>query len=253
MTSEEGFNAFVQKVVTREVSAIPHDQHPSLDIFLDELAGELAEDARSRFAAHLATCPECQARWKTLKKTLQEEQVILESRARVPNLVELVQKRQPIGVGSQLRDWVYSLVHTPVLKPALALATTSLVAVAITLAVAIPLLRGPAVSTSEHLIALTSEVETLRNQVGALTNVWSSFPNNVVLAHEVTPEELLRYDWENLHPYTIQPGDQWTSIAAAELGNSDLWPLVWLMNAEAAKPGEPPPEGEQILLPTPIR
>ena len=250
MKNETDFGTFIEKVIARETAPIAHEQHPALEILIDSLAGELSPDTQSKLAAHLATCPTCCDRFKMLKKTLQEEQAVLETRTRVPNLAELVQKRQPTGVGSQLRDWVYSLVHTPTVKPALTVAATALVTVGITLSVVIPLLRNPTMSTTDQLTTLTAQVEILENQLGLLIQGGFSIPDNFQIT-PVTAEELLRWNWQTLRSYTTKEGDHWESIASDLLGNRDLWPLVWLLNADKGLPPDGSlPSGEMIRLPT---
>jgi HAMP domain-containing protein len=278
MTGEGGFDEFVQKAVTHEVSAIPHNQHPSLDIFLDAWGGELAKDVQSSFTAHLATCPVCRDRWRTLKKTLKSEQQMLEVKARVPSLNELVRQRRGVR-GARVREWIRSLWPAQSLRPALAAAVVS---VAITLAVVIPLLQGPVVATSERLAVLTHEVETLQGQVGLLAQGGITIPANIAPTSEITLDDLSQLasnvreitdpwqrsliiaaflsshgitaprdlDWFNLSSYTIQPDDTWQTIALRKFGNPNLWPLIWVLNAEKDFPNEALPAGAKILLPS---
>lgn len=282
MAHTEDFDAFMKDVVTHETAPIAHSQHPPLEVFFAQLAGELTPDAQSKFIAHLATCSECRARWRSLKETLYNEQTTLESKKHVPGFVELVRRqREPVALQKRIHDWLSTLLPWREFKPVWGIAISSVITIAITLAVAIPLLRGPVVATSGHLIALTNQVHTLQSQVNNLTQTQINIMNNALPA-KITPEEIAQlsektkgitdpwqkaifiaaflneygvripenFDWQRLQTYTIRAGDTWESIATTYLGNKQWWPLICLLNAERVPPNKPLTSGEKILLPT---
>jgi len=285
MMHTEDFDAFMKDVVTHETTPIAHNQHPSLEVFFAQLAGELAPDDRSRFIAHLATCSQCRTRWQSLKRTLDEERRVLESKGQAPRFVQFLRGKQgPATLGKRIQNWLGSLSPRVKLRPVWGIAVSSAVTIAITLAVAIPLLRGPAVATSQRLVSLTNQVHTLQSQVNDLTQGQINITNNALLA-EVSPEELAHFsektkeitdpwrkalfiavflnehgirvpknfDWQHLKTYTVRAGDTWKGLGAAYLGNERYWLFIWLLNAEKLPPDKPLIPGERILLPTLLR
>ncbi len=284
MTHSEDFDALMKDIVAHETAPIAHNQHPPLEVFFAQLVGELTPDARTRFMAHLATCPECRARWQSLKGAIDNEQMVLESRKRVPGFAELVRRqREPVVLQKRIHDWLGALLPRRELNPVWRIAISSVVTIAITLAVGIPLLRGPVVATSGRLVSLTNQVHTLQGQVNALAQGQINIFNNAAPS-KVTLEELSQlsektktipdpwlkalfitvflnehgirvpgnFNWQHLQTYTIHTGDTWESLAATYLGNKRWWPLIWLLNAKqmSSKPLTP---GEKIFLPTRLR
>lgn len=280
MNGNADFEVFMQRIVAHETSSIDHEHHPTMDLFLDEMAGELAPEVHAHFVAHLATCPECRTQRQTLTKTFKEEEETLHAHARVSSFVDLVrQRRAQPRLGARASEWLRALWPAQALKPALAVIAT----IALTLAVAIPLLRGPMVTTSERLSGLTREVETLQSKLDWLARGGIGIPANMIAPKKTTLDELAQLvsnvreiadpwqqaliiaeflssrgiviprelDWRDLTSYTVQPGDDWESISLRELGNPYLWPLIWLLNAEQNFPHEALPVGERLLLPTP--
>lgn len=285
MAHSEDFDALMKDIVAHETAPIAHNQHPPLEVFFAQLAGELTPEAQSRFMAHLATCPECRARWQSLKGTLDNEQMTLESKKRVPGFVELVRRqREPVALQKRIHDWLSTLLPWGEFKAVWGIAISSVVTIAITLAVGIPLLRGPVVATSGRLVSLTNQVHTLQGQVDALAQGQINIFNNAAPS-KVTPEELSQlsektktipdpwlkalfitvflnehgirvpgnFNWQHLQTYTIHTGDTWESLGATYLGNKEYWLLIWLLNAERVPPNKPLTPGEKILLPTPLK
>ena len=280
MLNNIDFEAFIHKAAEHETSPIIHKTHPELSLFFDEMADDLSPEVHAHFVAHLATCPECRTQWQTLTKKFDEEEKTLSANARVSTLVELVRRHAQPRFGTRLAEWSYSLWPAPGIRPVLVAAVAS---VAITLAVVIPLLQGPVVTTSERLAVLTQEVETLQGHVKSLVEGGGTIYSNSNPASEVTLDTLAQLaddiqeitdpwqrsliiaeslsshgvtyprdlDWFNLSSYTIQSGDTWQSIARGKFGSPDTWPLIWLLNADKDFPNAVLPAGEKILLPSP--
>jgi len=281
---DEDFEAFVSDVVAYETASIPHNQHPSLEVFFAQLAGEIAPDIQSRFVGHLATCPECRARLQSLKEALHEEERGLNEQKRVAGFGDFIHAHQePASLGARLRKGLRDLFVRREFRPALALALSSVVAVALTLAVAVPLLRGPVIATSARISSVRDQVRALQGQVSNLTQWQSGVLNNSTIIG-VSPEELtllskdaekvtdpwLRglliavflnehkirvpegFDWQHPKKYSVRSGETWKGLSFAYFGNEELWVLIWLLNAVKLSPNEPLAPGQEILLPTPL-
>jgi hypothetical protein len=226
-----------------EMTPVEHSTHPGDDRLLSALDGELASEERSALHAHLATCEECRARWTTWKARFRNEVSSLSSTAGVPNLQDYIRTRQPEA--SSGGGWLRQLASRRSTVGLAAAAAT----LAVVVAVAIPLVWTPSLRTEEQVRALSSRITDLQNQI----DISSGFglPINNDLAGGLITEMLLHaYDWTDWAAYEVEVGDDWLLIAETQLGNADLWPLLWVLNAERAQDGPLTP-GETVWLPKP--
>jgi len=252
MKGDSGPVDFFSKTLSSEVGSIDHDSHPDIDLMLAALEGALEPEIRSGLSAHIATCESCRKQWKQLAERLLDAAATQTQRSRVPSLGTYIAQRVPrrAEARSPVADWLRSLFETRVL----ATAAASAAVLALTLAVGIPLLRGPAVRTSEQLEMLSNRITTLQSQLEEDTPGFQ-FGNNTLstgeVARPISAAALNAFDWETLVPYTVKPGDNWEQIAQQKLGSAVLWPLLWYINRESGPPDAQPPVGESVLLPTP--
>ncbi len=245
MRQDDGGSSFFERVFARETSPIEHEHHPDLDLLFASLEDELAPELRSRLSAHLATCEPCRARWKRLTNHLQDASRIHESRSRVPSLDTYVGERA--SRRPPLADWVRAIVGTRTYV----VVAASAAALALTLAVTIPLVRAPAVRTSEQIQDLGGRIAALQDQLEDLSQISDNVLNQGFVSPGIVVADIERFDWDTLTSYNVQTGDNWEGIAERLLGSADLWPLVWLLNRDVGPPGAPPPPGSTIQLPTP--
>jgi len=286
MTHKEDFDAFMLDAAAHETEPIEHKKHPSLEVFFDSLAGELPPDAQSRFVAHVATCPQCQARYQSLNEELQSEREALSSKEQVPNLAEVARQRnEKASWEKRVHDAITALIPKRGLGSIWVTAMASATAIIVAFVVTVPALWGPSAAVSESLAALSQEVESLQSQVGALAQGGITIPANFAPSSEPSMDDLLKLvnsiqgiadpwqrslivssflaehgivvpqnlDWSNLSSYTVKSGDSLQSISFNELGNDHLWPLIFLLNAEHWTAEEFPSPGEHILLPSVTR
>lgn len=248
MKSDEDRAEFPSEILAHEVAPIEHDRHPDLDLMFAALEGTIRPEVRSRLSAHIATCRSCQARWKNLSQRVGEAAETQKGSARVPSFDAYVRERVPRR--TTLADRLRELFEVR----AVVFAAASTAALAVMLAVAIPLVRGPTVRTSKQIEALSNRIEILQNRLGPVDNL-SQFGNDILTsgdgARPISAAALNAFDWAAVVSYTVRPGDNWEGIAKSELGSPDLWPLVWLLNRESGPPDAPPPSGEEIYLPMP--
>ena len=235
---------FFLETLGNEVAPIEHSDHPDIDMLFASLQGSIAPAVQSRLSAHIATCESCRARYTELNGRMEEATQIHESRSRVPSLDVYVRERT--ARPETLPNWLRSLFETRVYVVAASAAMLALV-----LVVAIPLMRGPAVRTSGQIQALDERVANLQNQLAVLTSLSGGIPNQSSFGAGVVVADLTALDWENLTPYTVQPGDNWEGISERQVGDADLWPLVWLLNREVGTSDAAPPVGSTLHLPTP--
>ncbi len=260
MPREKEFEAHIERLVGREAEPRKHSKHPDLGVMLAALGGELTPEVRGKFTAHIATCSPCAARWRELAGLLEGEESSLAQQARVPSFGELVRQQslgQKEALGQRLSAWVKTLAPRPALRPAFSYAATAVTAVAVTLAVAVPLLRGPA-TPDDGLLAITKEdsdvlisvpsgvlkpidvgSQELTVLIKEMREIDDPWQKSLYLAGELSrygifiPDEL---DLTKLELYAVQDGDTWAGIAGRELGERDLWPLLVLLNAERVDP-----------------
>ena len=283
MKHKDDFDTFMLDAVGYEATPIEHEHHPSLEVFFASLAGELPPDEQSKFAAHVATCLHCQTRWQSLSDSLYHENEALANKARVPSFVEAAHKQNKnSNLVRRLHDLTRTLLFKRGVSQVWAAATASVVAVAIALAVVIPILPRSYTASTESITALTHEVEALQEQVGLLAHSGVTIPANIGFSSAPSIIDLQRLvnsiqgiadpwqralitasflsehgvkipkdlDWSTLTAYTIQSGDTWESISLHELGDSSLWSLIFLLNAEQNLLHGTPSPGEQVLLPS---
>ena len=257
----ENFEQFVDRTIAYELSAKEHPHHPALSLFLDDLAGDLPPTVRSQLHAHLATCPQCLERWRALEEALKEEQSILEEKAEILAMPEILSQRQKEKAFARLRARFFA--QKPLLHPFLALVPVALFLVF--LGVTLPVLHR----SNARIAALTEEVKQLRDDISSLTSgisfvpsvtkispSWEEIKELVSSAQQIDdpwvravfvaayfsghdwrlPKEL---DWSRLWVYQVKPGDSWESIAERELGDKILGPVLYLVNgARELVPGK---------------
>jgi len=247
MKGDDNRAEFFSEILAHELAPIEHDSHPDLDLMLAALEGTIQPEVRSKLSAHIATCRSCRVRWKRLSQRVAEATETQKGRTRVPSFDAYVSERVPRR--ATLVDRLRELFEVRTVT----LAAASTAALAVMLAVAIPLLRGPAVRTSEQIEALSSRIEVLQNRLGPSDGL-SQFGNDVLSsgdgARPISAPALNAFDWDTVVSYTVRPGENWEDIAKDQLKSADLWPLVWLLNRESGPPDAPPPAGEEIVLPT---
>jgi hypothetical protein len=283
MAQEGGFDAFMLDALRHETQLIEHEHHPSLDVLLDHLAGNLSPYEHSKITAHIATCSHCKNRLQSLSKMLEEEQVVLASKARVSDFKEFIsQQNKSVSSNKQRRNVIKALLQRTTLSPVWAVSMASVTVIAIAFAVAIPFLQGPSATTSADLSALSNEIRALQGEVIALAQGEITIPadfstlsqptivelqllvdkskeisdpwqrslmiSSFLTKHGVfVPDDL---DWTDTPSYVVQPGESWETISLGALGNASLWPLLFLLNAQRDFPGGALPVGATIILPT---
>jgi len=267
------FRSFVEKVISYELSPQDHKSHPSLELLLDGLSGDLAPDMRSRLAAHLATCPQCLARWRELKESMRKEQRLLETRARPVSLPELLRRREEARLSNKVRSWLAPVFAPFRQRPALAFVAATFALLFVILGVTFPLLKG----ASDRLSSLTREVASLRAELASLSQGFG-IPSGIALSP--SGEELTRLveeaervndpwqrsllvasfldsygikvppdlDLRRTRTYTVRPRDTWEAIAERELGDKALWTILYLLNVKEVPEGELSP-GQEIKIP----
>jgi len=245
MTREEDRPSFFSKTIEGEATPIDHVDHPDLTLMFSSLEGDLAPDVRSALAAHLATCTTCHARYRELERRLQDAAEAHDARARVPSFDAYVHEQS--GTRTTMSEWIRSLLEP---RPYV-LVAASAAALALVLAVAIPLVRGPSLRTSGQIELLNNRISDLQSQLISLADLNHGIPNQSSVGNALVVSDLTRLDWERPAPYAVQPGDNWEGIAERELGDADLWPLVWLLNRDIGTPDVAPPVGATLELPTP--
>lgn len=286
MAHKEDFNAFMLDAVAHETAPIDHEHHPPLDVFFDSLAGELAPDAQSEFTAHVATCPQCRARWQSLNEALQNEREALSIKEQVPNFAEVARQRnEKASWTKRVHEAITVLLPKRGFGAIWVTAMASVTAIIVALVVTVPALWGPGVAVSENLAALSHEVKALQGQIGELAQGGITIPANFAPSSAPSMDDLLKLvnsiqgvadpwqrslivssfldehgivvpknlDWSNLSSYKLERGDSLQSISLNELGNSHLWPLIFLLNAEHWPAEGFPSPGAQILLPSVTR
>jgi len=243
MRSVEGDSSFFSRTIAHEASPIQHEEHPDLDLLLASLEGDIVPELQSKLSAHIATCEGCRAKWRKLADSLHQATQTQMSRSRAPTFD--VYLRERIAPRSTWVEWLRSLFEVRTV----AFVAASAAAVALVLAVAVPLVRQPVVRTSQQIETLDERVANLQNRLDVLTQYSDSIPYPV--SSGITVADLMAYDWQTLVPYVVQPTDSWEGIAEQRLGNADLWPLIWLLNRDVGPSDAPPPWGTSIWLPTP--
>ena len=163
---------------------------------------------------------------------------VLDQRSEAPSLASAIRRRGALE--GKAPSWWRSLWET---RAVVTVASAAAV-VALTLGFAIPALQNSSQRTDEHIATLSSEIQSLRNQVQ-----WGSMIGNGITIPPITEDLLERYDWDEPIPYTVQPDDTWQSIAKAELEHEPLWSLIWLMNRDVGAPGDEIPVSTVLLIP----
>lgn len=286
MTQKEDFDAFILDAVAHETAPIEHEHHPPLYVFFDSLAGELTTDVQSAFAAHVATCPQCQARWQSLNESLQDEREVFSNKERVLDFAEVASQRSKKATWTKrAHDAVIALLPKRGSGMVWATGMVSAAAIVVALIVAIPALWGPSAGVSKSLEALRNEVGALQAQVGSLAQGGITIPANFAPSSAPSMNDLIalvnsiqdvgdpwqrslivssflskhgivipkNLDWSDMSSYTVQPGDSWESISLNELGEARLWPLIFLLNAGHGPSERIPSPKENILLPSVTR
>ena len=243
MTGEKDHSDFFSKTIDHETAPLDHVDHPDIDLLFSSLQGDLAPDVRSALSAHLATCPACRARYHELETRLGDAAETHDARTRVPALDEYVHEHS--ASRTPIAEWIRSLFE----PRSYVLVAASAAAVALVLAIAIPLVRGPSLRTSSQIELLNNRISDLQGQLTSLSGLSNGIPNQSPVGSGLVVSDLTRFDWERPTPYAVQPGDNWEGIAERELGDADLWPLVWLLNREIGTPDTAPPVGATINLP----
>lgn len=176
MREGEAFERKVMRILSSETTDGHHGRHPDLEVFLDALGGDLPAERRAQMVAHTATCPPCAARWRELSRLLEDEAAMLDEKARVGTLQKRVHatRAEPRreGVSQSLIARVRRLTSGPVLRPALAYATTAVAAVAMTLGVGFQVLRLHVVPAAQVFTRADAE-ELLIEQEQLLTQLHS--------------------------------------------------------------------------------
>ena len=244
MTHKTNSDFFIRSACT-ETAPLNHEKHPSEDELLALLSGDLEKEQRSRLHAHLATCSSCRTRSKTMEMHLSEETVSLQERSTGPSFVATIRKNR--AVSTQSRPWWRSLFGTWMLSESGSMVVAGSAAVIVlAFVVMIPVFQN-------SLQQARSTIETLtikNNRLELQLNSTSVPPISNNMPEQINMEEiLLAYDWTTLRPYEVEAAADWRFIAGKELGSVNLWPMLWLLNAERAM-GEALNPGETIWLPT---
>lgn len=253
MSADSSFERLMKETLIRETGPLPGNEHPDLSLMMGRLAGEFDGPEQSRLSAHIATCPTCSERWQKLHAALRSEQGALDAKAEVRDLRTLVEARSRIAVADGVFRRTRERARVGARHPAFVAALSGAVAIALSLAAAIPLLRGPVVATSTRLNELTTEVLELRDQMGNSYAGITAIANSLTSSREPMADKLERYDWEALQAYEAQPNETWQSVCRDLLGDEELWPLVWLINRNVGSPSGTLHLGEMIRLPTLLR
>ena len=283
MKNHDAFERLAKRLVRFETSPIAHETHPGLDTLLDDLAGELAPDARPRLAAHLATCLSCQERLAHLRATLCREEQLLTTKSREPDLVRALARRggHPARRERRATEWIARFLGEFALRPALAAAAAAATAAVVVLAIAVPLLRAPQLAASSRIAVLTREVESLEKQVSMLSAFQWTYQSGFPVSQGIGVEELralveqtrpISDPWQRalfvtsflqrnglgvpsavnlaqVDTYTVRAGDTWETLATEKLGAPGFWPILWLLNAETIPASEQLSPGESLLVP----
>jgi hypothetical protein len=191
---------------------------------------------------HLATCEACRGRWKKLQAHLHDEEAVLRSRVRVPGFAQYIGERT--ARRRSVPAWTRQLFES---KPYMVLAASA-AALVLALGVSIPLLRGPA---ERRVAELSGEVQQLRNQIASSPWTENTIANGLGTSRGITAQDLTTLNWENPRAYVVKAGEDWQEIAQNELGDEQLWPLLWLYNREIVPADAAPKAGTTIHLPTP--
>jgi len=239
---EHAGDDFFVRTARAETAPRHYDAHPAEQELLALAGGDIPNDRRSELHAHLATCEECHMRWKRIHAYLQKEAVALDQRSVAPSLASTIRKRSVLE--SRELPWWRALWQ----PRAIVTVASAAAVVALTLGFGIPALQNSSQRTAEHIAALSSEIQILRNQVQ-----WSGMISNGAIVPRITEELLNRYDWDDSITYRVEPGDTWQSIAEAELGDESLWPLVWFMNRDVGAAGDEIPVGTDLLIPSDVQ
>lgn len=270
------FEAHINRMLRQEREPTEHSGHPDPAEMLEALGGDLPDDRRAQLVAHVTSCPPCAKRWNELSRLVEEEVASLERRARVPSLQQLVREQHKVspraGIRERVAAWWTTLFPQPVLRPALAYAATAVTAVVITLLVATPFIRQPGVQPDD-LLAFTKSADE--------NDVWVSIPGVTVKPITVGTEELRaivdvaegidaawqrtlyvtgeleRYgvripdslDLATTTAYVVREDDTWRSIAEETLGEVELWPLLFLLNADRLPTDDEPEPGTELAIP----
>ena len=233
------------ELIAREVSPLEHEEHPGLEKLFDLSSQDVSSETRAELVGHLATCDACRGRWKKLQSHLHDEEAVLCSRVRVPSFAQYIGERS--ARRRSVPAWTRQLFES---KPYIVLAASAATLV-LALGVSIPLLRGPALLTSERVAELSGEVQQLRNQIGSSSWTGNTIANGLGTSRGITAQDLTTLDWENPRAYVVEAGEDWQEIAQNELGDERLWPLLWLYNREIVPADASPKAGTTIHLPTP--
>lgn len=246
MQTSDDHPDFFMRTIGHEVTSIEHREHPTLEMLFDAASDDASAGARSKLSAHLVTCEQCRTRWRRLTANLQEEAQVLQAESRVPALNAHIPATAPSR--SAFSQWLRLLFETR----GYVLVAASAAVVALTLSISIPLMRAPALRTSEEIQSLAGEIEHLQNQLSSFTGPANTLLNNVVTSSGPTAEDLASFDWENTWVYFAMPGETWETIAESQLGDRRLWPLIWLLNRDSGPPEAPPADGAPIRLPSSV-
>lgn len=230
------------ELIAREVSPLEHQEHPDLEKLFDLSSQDVSSETRAELVGHLATCEACRGRWKKLQAHLHDEEAVLRSRVRVPSFAQYIGERS--ARRRTVPAWTRQLFES---KPYMVLAASAATLV-LTLGVSIPLLRGPAV---RRVAELSGEVQQLRNQIASSPSTGNTIGNGLGASRGITAQDLTTLNWENPRAYVVKAGEDWQEIAQTELGDEQLWSLLWLYNRETAPADAPPKAGTTIRLPTP--
>ncbi len=238
----------------------------SAETFIASLAGELNQAEEDRLSAHLLLCPTCAKEYASIERSLQQDEERLFAQARVPSLVEHVrQKRQ------KKRGWRVLISRFPIREQRLpAFLAASAAALIIALAVIIPLhylpgesaviipADGQFIAKGEPTIASTTTVVTeltpgsLVDRLDSMAGYepWRAMAFIIgYLRATGVPLESASLAFDHQTTYTTESGDTWRMVAKKTLGNSDLWPIIILLNHNRTQHGEFPPVGTLLRVP----
>jgi len=230
------------ELIAREVSPLEHEEHPGLEKLFDLSSQDVSLETRAELVGHLATCEACRGRWKKLQSHLHDEEAVLRSRARIPSFAQYIGERSERR--RSVPAWTRQLFES---KPYMVLAASAATLV-LTLGVSIPLFRGPALL---RVAELSEEVQQLRNQVATSPWTGNTMSNGLGTSSGITAQDLTTLNWENPRAYVVKAGEGWQEIAQNELGDEQLWSLLWLYNREVVPADASPKAGTTIHLPTP--
>lgn len=268
MTDE--FEGFVEKAITHELKPQEHAFHPSLSIFLDFLSEDLSPGAQSKVSAHLATCPTCLERFRSLEEILGREHALLKAKVGTLSLPKVFRALKEKRLATRLRK-VFTFYN---LSPRPTLALVPITLILVILGVTVPLVHISTTRLSdlaEEVTALRKQISTLSGEIGTIPSMvtripsWEEVGELATLAQRIAdPWEKALFiaaefnargwtlprnvDWGKGRIYVVRSGDTWESVALQELGAEDLAPFLYLLNVNEGATTKLVP-GQEIKLP----